>query len=49
MAKNKLMSVVIDLGASLTKIIGICDGVMISVVMSPEVIEIDRSTLDGQL
>lgn len=49
MAKKKLMSLVIDLGASSTKMIGICDGVMISIVMSPETIETDRLTLNRQL
>jgi hypothetical protein len=49
MARRKLMSIAVDFGASATKVIGICEGVIVSSIMSPEVMEIDRSSLSGKL
>jgi hypothetical protein len=49
MARRKLMSIAVDFGASATKVIGICEGVIVSSIMSPEVMEIARSSLAGKL
>jgi hypothetical protein len=49
MARRKLMSIAVDFGASATKVIGICEGKIVSSIVSPEVIEIDRSSLAGKL
>lgn len=40
MAKRKRLSAAIDLGSSLIKIVGVDDGAMSAVVMSPESIDI---------
>jgi hypothetical protein len=47
MAKKKKLSLAIDFGGSSTKAIGIFDGVMIPVIMSPEVVAVKKENLDG--
>jgi hypothetical protein len=49
MARRKLMSIAVDFGASATKVIGICEGTIVSSIVSPEVMEIERSSLSGKL
>jgi hypothetical protein len=47
MAKRKRLSAAIDLGSSLIKIVGVCDGAMSAVVMSPELVAVNRGSLDN--
>jgi hypothetical protein len=47
MAKRKRLSVAIDLGSSLIKIVGVYDGAMSAVVMSPELIAVSRGSVDN--